>query len=281
MSRSEGLSQWTATVSTHLPHLSRPQAAVLAWWRYGIVLAQCCGLTTVAAVLAGLLGTRENTVRERLRAWYRDAHAKCGDQRQEVAVTPCCAPWLRWVLTWWSPDDRRLVLARDASSLDDRFVVLALSVAYRGCARPVAWAVLPANQPGAWRPHWERLLADRGLYARGLFRAIQARGWHPFLRSNLGGQVRPAGAGGFIPLRALVPAVNGAWCGWVRCFARQGRQRPCTLLARGDVGYTAPWVMLTDLAADGAEAAWSGRRRWIEQGVKDGKRGAGNGRAHA
>ena len=30
MSRQDGLSQWTATVSTHLPHLSGPQAAVLA-----------------------------------------------------------------------------------------------------------------------------------------------------------------------------------------------------------------------------------------------------------
>ena len=144
MSRQDGVSQWTATVSTQLPHLSRPQARVLALWSYGIVLTQCCGLTTVAVFLAGLGGEREATLRERLREWYREAAAKAGNRRQDLAVTPCFAPLLRWVLAWWPADERRLVLALDASSLGDRVVVLAISVAYRGCAIPVAWAVLPA-----------------------------------------------------------------------------------------------------------------------------------------
>ena len=62
----------------------------------------------------------------------------------------------------------------------------------------VAWTMLPGSQEGSWRPHWERMLtllaeavpaewqvlvmADRGLYAAWLFAAIQAKGWHPFLR---------------------------------------------------------------------------------------------------
>src|SRR5215212_8554174 len=108
MSRQDGLSQWTETVSTQLPHLSRPQATVLAAWSYGIVLAQCCGLTTVAAFLAALLDQRENTVRERLREWYRDAADKAGAQRgakrQELDVAGCFAPLLRWVLAWWPAD---------------------------------------------------------------------------------------------------------------------------------------------------------------------------------
>ena len=196
MSRQDGLSQWTATVSTQLPQLSRSQATVLALWSYGIVCTQCCGLTTVAAFLAALCAVREHTVRERLREWYRDAGAKTGakrgTKRRELEVAGCFAPLLRWVLGWWAPGERRLALALDATSLGDRFVVLAVSVVYRGCAIPVAWHVLPANRPGAWRPHWERLLAalagavpgdwqvlvlaDRGLYARWLYRAIQARG---------------------------------------------------------------------------------------------------------
>ena len=289
MSRRDGLSQWTSTVSTYLPHLSRPQAAGLALWSYGLVLAQCCGLTTVAALLAGLLDARENTVRERLREWYREADAKCGDQRQELAVAPCFAPLLRWVLAWWPPTERQLVLALDASSLGDRFVVLAVSVVYRGCALPVAWAVRPATQAGSWRPDWERVLAalagtvpaewtvlvqaDRGLYARWLFRAIQAHGWHPFLRINSGGQVRPAGAGGFIPLRALAPTVGSAWCGQVTCFASRDSQLACTLLARWDTGYADPWLILTDLAPAVAQAVWYGLRAWIEQAFKDFKRG--------
>lgn len=289
MSRQAGVSQWAATVSSHLPHLSRPQAAVLALWSYGIVLAQCCGLTTVAAFLAGVDDAGEAALRQRLREWYQEAPRKRGEKRQALEVTACFAPLLRWVLAWWAPGERQLVLALDASSLGDRFVVLALSVVYRGCAIPVAWAVLPGNRKGAWRPHWERLLAtlaeavprewvvlvqaDRGLYARWLFRAIRAQGWHPFLRINLGGQVRPAGAGGFIPLRALVPRVDTAWCGPVTCFATRDCQVACTLLARWEAGHADPWLILTDLAPTAATAVWYGLRAWIEQGFKDFKRG--------
>ncbi len=38
MSRRKALSQWEEAVSTHLPHLSRPQAHVLALWSFGMVL---------------------------------------------------------------------------------------------------------------------------------------------------------------------------------------------------------------------------------------------------
>jgi hypothetical protein len=33
-----------------------------------------------------------------------------------------------WVLSWWAPGDRRLALALDATTLDERFSVLALCV---------------------------------------------------------------------------------------------------------------------------------------------------------
>ena len=36
------------------------------------------------------------------------------------------------------------------------------------------------------------VLADRGLYARWLFRRIVRLGWHPVLRINTGGTFRPA-----------------------------------------------------------------------------------------
>ena len=45
MSHPEPLSQWIETVSTMLPKLSRPQAKVLAYWSYGMVLARSCGIT--------------------------------------------------------------------------------------------------------------------------------------------------------------------------------------------------------------------------------------------
>ena len=67
MPRHPGLSQWHQTVSTYLSHLSQPQVTALVLWRIGIVLAQSCGLTTVAIMLAYLLDRGERAIRERLR----------------------------------------------------------------------------------------------------------------------------------------------------------------------------------------------------------------------
>ena len=202
MSRLETVSAWEQTVSSRLPGLSGPQARVLALWSYGMVLAQRCGQTSVAAALALLLGQKEGTVRQRLREWCREAAHKRGHGRRTVEVEACFAPLLGWVLSWWAPGERRLALALDATTLGERFSVLALCVVYRGCAVPVAWTVVRATRPGAWRPHWERLLrhlqgsvpaswvvvvlADRGLYAPWLFAAIVRLGWHPGLRVNGG-----------------------------------------------------------------------------------------------
>ena len=289
MSRLDGLSQWETTVSIHLPTLTRAQASVLALWSFGMVLARSCGITSVAALLAPLLGTKENTVRQRLREWCYDKHHKRGPKRLDLDVTTCFAPLLGWVLAWWPPDERRLVLAMDASTLGQRFTVLAISVVYRGCAIPVAWQVVEATRKGAWRPHWQALfdqlegslpsdwtvlvLADRGLYAKWLFEHIVKHGWHPFLRLNLGGNVRPEGAAIFRPLAMLVSEHGSTWCGRVTCFSSKDSQLPCTLLARWDAGYAEPWLIATDIEPDRAEAAWYGMRSWIEGGFKDMKRG--------
>ncbi|MGH2486816.1 MAG: transposase [Ktedonobacterales bacterium] len=293
MSRVEAVSAWEQTVSSHLPHLSKPQATVLALWSYGVVAAQCCGQTSVAAALAVVLGQRQSTLRQRRREWLYAAEDKRGRPRRAVVVESCLAPLLGWVLAWWTPasrQERRLVLAVDATSLGDRFVVLALGVLYRGCAIPVAWSVVPATQSGAWRPHWERLLAamqasvpagwtvlvlaDRGLYAPWLFRAIVLLGWHPGLRLNSGevgsGLYRVVGRRTWRPLAALLPGPGTAWRGRVDCFRDQTIRG--TLLARWEPGYKEGWVLLTDLPANRAEVAWYGLRAWIECGFKDLKR---------
>jgi Transposase DDE domain len=289
VSRPAGLSQWETTVSTHLPTLSPAQATVLALWSFGMVLARSCGITSVTALLAPLLDAQENTVRQRLREWCYDAQDKRGTKRQDLDVTTCFAPLLRWVLAWWPALEQRLVLAMDATTLGQRFTVLAISVVYRGCAIPVAWVVVEATRKGAWRPHWEALfdhlqgsvpadwtvlvLADRGLYARWLFQHLVKRGWHPFLRINLGGNVRPQGSATFRPLATLVPHIGRAWGGRVTCFSSPESQLACTLLARWDADYAEPWLILTDLAPEAAAAAWYGMRSWIEGGFKDLKRG--------
>jgi hypothetical protein len=258
-----------------------------------MVLAQSCGLTTVAITLAYVLGCSERATREQLRDWYRDAEhksgAKRGRQRRSLEVSGCFAPLLCWVVAWIDPTCRHLALAMDASTLGQRFTILSISVLVRGCAIPVAWRIVAATQPGAWRPHWEALfghlqgsvpvgwtvivLADRGLYARWLFTTIQGLGWHPFLRINRQGHYCVPGAATSRPLTQVVSRVGQRWAGQVVCFTTPARQLACTLLARWDAGYRDPWLILTDLPPTAVDVAWYGLRAWIECGFKDSKRG--------
>jgi hypothetical protein len=164
------LTQWYETVAQQMPHLSKPQAFVLALWSFGIVMARSCALTTVASLLAELGGSKEAAMRERLRDLYREASAKKGEKRAELCAESCFAPLLRWILSWWVGESHRLALALDATFLGDRFVVLAIRVVYRGCAIPVAWKVVEGQQRAAGGPTgstcwagWPRLCQRSGL----------------------------------------------------------------------------------------------------------------------
>jgi hypothetical protein len=190
------------------------------------------------------------------------------------------------VLERW--EGKQIALALDATQLGQRFVVLVVSVVYRGCAIPVAWVVLPMLKKGAWRPHWLRLLrqvraamprgmtvivlADRGLYARWLFGRIRRLGWHPLLRINSGGMFCPSGENRFRSLQSFVPGVGTSWSGRGTAFKTQHARLRCTLLACWEAGYDAPWLVLTDLPPEQADVAWYGLRAWIERGFKLTKR---------
>jgi len=289
MSCPDPLSRWRETVATAFPHSSRPQATVLALWSYGMVLAKSCGITLVCATLALQLGCSEASLVQRLREWCYGAKDKKGSQRQELEVSTCFAPLLRWLLSWWPVDEPRLVLALDASTLKKRFTVLCISVVYRGCAIPVAWKIVGAEEKGAWQPHWITLLSlvqgsvptdwtvlvltDRGLYAPWLFKRIVRLRWHPFMRINQQGNFRPVGENAFRGLSTAAPLPGKSWCGVVDCFSTQESRLHCTLLARFDQGYTEVWLVVTDLAPEQANVAWYGMRSWIEGGFKDTKRG--------
>lgn len=282
----KALYQWQAEVASHFSHLSKAQVVVLALWSFGMVLARSCALSAVALVLAAFTARKENTVRQQLREFCYEAKAKRGAKRQQLDVESCFVPLLAWVLSWWQGN--QLALALDATSLGDRFVVLAVSVLYRGCAIPVAWQILPAQEKHAWRGEWLRLLrvlrpaipramfvivlTDRGLYARWLFRRIRRLGWHPCLRINKGGTFRPTGQYRFRPLTEFVPQVGSRWQGTGTAFSSPQARLNCTLLACWEAGYKDPWLLLTDLPPTVAEAAWYGLRSWIEQGFKITKR---------
>jgi len=286
MSDLAALSQWREELAKRLPGLSEAEVRGLAEWSLGMVLSRSCALTAVSGWWATATGQALGTVRQRLREWCYPVERKRGPNRHALVVEPCFAALLAWIVGQWS--GQQLALALDATTLGERFVVLAISVVYRGCAIPVAWAVVVGGQRGAWRPEWERLLAhlagvvpadwtvivlaDRGLYARWLFVTIVRLGWHPFLRVNLGGTFRPTGCARFRSLRSFVPQTDQRWAGTGTAFKSDSRRLNCTLLAWHGPGYRDPWLILTDVPPQAADVAWYGLRAWIEQGFKITKR---------
>lgn len=281
------MNTWIGVVAEKMPHLSKPQALVLALWSFGVVVSGSCGLTSVTRAISDLTEQAEDNVRQRLRDWNRDVADKPGKKRKELNVSSCFVDLLGWILSWWQPkEEKRLVLAMDATTLGQRYVVLAISVVYRACAIPIAWHVYPyADQsdwkstwlglfdcfPGVVPPDWTVLvLADRGLYANWLFTKIQQIGWHPFLRINRDAHYRHPGESAFRPVRQLANQPGCTWAGVVMCF--KSNPLACTLLVHWAAGYEDAWIIVTDLPYDHAKIAWYGLRAWIECGFRQTKR---------
>ena len=160
MSRHPGLSAWTAFVSTHLPPLSVPPACGLALWSYGMALTRSCGRLTVATFLALLMGQKVAALEHGYTHGVAMPPTRRVGNGRPLDVPTCFIPLRGWIVVLWSGTP--LALALDATSLGARFVVWTLSGVYRGGAIPGAWTVLPANEPGAWRREWLRLLRQVG-----------------------------------------------------------------------------------------------------------------------
>jgi hypothetical protein len=282
MYRPPELSQWSAEIATHFPALSRPMITGLALWSLGMIILRSCSLSGLADWWSSRLKQGFHTVRERLRDLYREKEAKAGKHRCQLDVAACWAPWLRWILQDWT--GTQLAIALDATSLEDRFTVLSVSVLYRGCAVPVAWKILKAGEKHPWKPEWLALLkqfqgavpaswtvlvlTDRGLYAKWLFEGIQALGWHPLMRVNSAGTFRPEGDPNGYPFTHWVPHKGDRWQGRGIAFKGRACRLACTLLACWEGAHEDPWLILTDLPPESAEVCWYGLRAWIEQGFK-------------
>src|SRR5438094_262900 len=102
---------------------------------------------------------------------------------------------------------------------------------------------LAGGIPASWTV---RVLADRALYARGLFQRIGGHPWPPFLRIQRQGYVRRAGQVHWHELRNLLPTAGPAWTGAVTCFKPPEGPLACPLLVRWDAEYSDPWLRVTD-----------------------------------
>lgn len=285
------LEEWKSILSENLPHLSKPQATVLALWSFGMVVIRTCALTSVSLFMALLLDQKEYTMKQRLREWYCDRKDKkghkMGEKRTDVDVSSCFAFLLKWIIKRWQ--SKRIAIALDATSLSLSFTVLTVSVVYRGCAIPVAWTVLVGNQEGSWNKEWFRMLqllkpsmpkdytvivmTDRGLYSPKLYKCIQSLGWHPFMRINALGKFQAEGTGYFRAISSFAKEPGTHWQGKGIAFKTKDRRLPCTLLAHWEEGEDEAWFIITDLAPEACEACWYGMRTWIEEGFRMIKRG--------
>jgi hypothetical protein len=287
--RQRVFAQWVDLLRQRFPTFTKPQAKGLALWSIGIVLARSSSLHAIALALAVWLALNPLSLLKRLQEWYLEAKAKKGHgsggtgQHRRDWDPRAPAPYLlRWILQDWP--NRQLVIALDPTNFGDRFTVLAVSVLYRGCAVPVAWTVVEGGKPGAWEPHWERMLrqlaqfvppgwqvlvlTDRGMYSPSLFRCLVRLDWHPFLRIRAQGFYRRVGSHNWLQLEDLQLANGEALAFEAEIFKNNAGRLHCTLACYQGEGHEEPWLIVTDLEPKVARAVWYGLRGWIEQGFK-------------
>ena len=274
------VTRWARELARHLPHLSAAERTALALWSYAATVTEHIGQTTCAAFLATALREPENTLRQRLREFYRPAMLKRGAHRRDLDVRLSFGPLLGWAI--WLLRPREVVLALDPTLCRDRLSVLAVALVVHGCAVPVAWTVVRANEAGAWMPHWQQMLArlrdavpskmrvvvvtDRGLQSRPLFAEIVALGWTPMMRLTRNGTWRGRGDKAWTTLSALPVAPGEYYVARGELFSTFRHQ--CTLVVVWRVGFDEPWLLMTDLAPERCETAFYGLRCWIEQGFR-------------
>jgi len=270
--------QIESTLAQRFPHLRPAQQRGLALWVYGTILAQSACQSAVSTALL-VLGTW-HALRQRLREWLYDGADKAAPCQTHIEVAHCCDPVLRWLLDWWQAQE--LALAVDATLHGDRVTALVVSVLYRGSAIPVAWCILPANQPGAWMSPMLRLLrllrpalpptmtvvvlADRGLWSPRLWKRIRDLGWHPLLRIQHTTTFTPAGRERQAA-RSLIQPGQG-WVGRGKLGTPKQRQLSVTLIAVWTTEQKDPWIVASDLAPARVGVSWYALRMWVELGFR-------------
>src|SRR5215469_11403959 len=111
-----------------------------------------------------------------------------GKKRREGEVSLCFAPRLCWVVQWWKSEHKQLALVVDATTLAERWTILAISVVWSRVCDP------SGLESAAWQ--------GRRLLASALGRTAEATG-------RRGGR-RLAGAG---PGRSRVICALVMGCG--------------------------------------------------------------------
>lgn len=272
MSVTNILYHWSQAVRKSFTALSKPQAYVLAAFSLGLGRARRCALARVAESLFWL--GKPDSLERRLQRFLSNEHIDWQLGCQNLSA---------WVLRSLVFAQRTLVLLVDETSLAEHLKVMAVSLAYRGRAIPLAWWCYrqehyPTKQvrlidtllgwitPHIPEGHDVLVEADRGIgTSPSLLRRIEKRGWHFLVRVQ--GSVRlKRDDGSIVPFRSLVRAPGQQWSGWVQAFRKAGWRR-CWAIAYWGKGHKEPWLLLSDQAeVSGQRYGW---RMWEELAFRD------------
>ena len=188
MSQPKPLYHWTSQIRSMFPNLSKPQAAVLAAFSFGIAKAESCALNAVARGLT-FLGIPD-TVETRLRRFISNPRVDMAESCENLARSVIRA----------LPRKKPVVLLVDETSLHDKLKAMVVSVAYEGRAVPVAmmtyhqtrWpmgqvemitTMLRWVRDGAGKGRDLIVMADRGIgTSPNLLKAIEGLGMHYMMR---------------------------------------------------------------------------------------------------
>ena len=267
------------TVASRFPTLRDSQIKGLALWVLGTVFAGSACQTAVINALEHI-GAR-GALRQRLREWLYNGQDRATPCNVQLEPTVCFVPLLEWVLSLWRSD--RIALAIDPTAKSDKATSIVISVLYRGSAIPVAWTILPGNEPGEWidpivdmleiisraiPEHMTTLvMCDRGLRSPKIWDRIVKSGWHPYMRQAKNVHFRPDGDS-MLPAIVRVPGPGWAYVGVGTAFKNKDKQVRCAMIVVWDESQTEPWIVMTDLSPREAGVNWYMLRFWIEMGFR-------------
>ena len=220
------VTEWTTIIHAHLPHLSKPQATVLALWSLGMVLARSCALTAVSAFLATWLGRKEPAVRQQLREFCYEATAKRGTRAARWPWSPAlCRCWPgSWTSgrarNWPWPSMRRpwdplyrLGAQRGLSGLCHPGGLDGPGGHGQTCLAAGVVAHAAPGAPGGPTDLDRHRAGGSGLVCPLAVSAHHAAGVAPVFAHQHGRNVRPTGQVRGVPLKTLVPEPGTTWQG--------------------------------------------------------------------
>jgi 5'-3' exonuclease len=110
---------WKQILSLKFPQMSLSQVSGLATWSFGMVMTKSSSLTRVSTLIAKINQEKDNTVRQRLKEWYKEGKekAKKGNKRVSLEVKECFASLLKWIVNLLPQSNQELPIALDATNI--------------------------------------------------------------------------------------------------------------------------------------------------------------------